>query len=131
MLERCTDCNRGGHDDSQEANIDRQNTSDSVSTRRVLSFKDFKGFKKTHDILSNYTIMEPLGKGSFGEVRKALHIKAEVVCAMKIIKKKKIQQHQILVDLMHNELQVLEECVRLILFLEPPEHHAHLRTVGR
>lgn len=89
----CDKCRDGGHDDLQEVGLDRHETGDSISTRRVLSFKDFKGFKKTSDILNNYNILEPLGKGSFGEVRKALHIKADVVCAMKIIKKKKIQQH--------------------------------------
>lgn len=76
-----------------------------------MSFKDFKGFKKAHDIKHTYQLMEPLGKGSFGEVRKARHIKADVDCAIKIIKKKAIQKHKILVDLMHNELKVLEETV--------------------
>ena len=33
------------------------------------------------------------------------------MCAIKIIKKREIQKHQILVDLMHNELKVLEETV--------------------
>ena len=60
---------------------------------------------------------ELLGKGSFGEVRKANHIKANVNCAVKIIKKKAIQKHQILVDLMHNELQVLEETVSIIIII--------------
>ena len=79
--------------------------------RRILSFKDFKGFKRAKDIRNTYILYQPLGKGSFGEVRKATHIKANVDCAVKIIKKKAIQQHQILVDLMHNELKVLEETV--------------------
>ena len=52
-----------------------------------------------------------MGKGSFGEVRKAEHNRARVQCAIKIIKKREIQKHQILVDLMHNELKVLEETV--------------------
>jgi len=30
---------------------------------------------------------------------------------VKIIKKERVQEHQILVDLMHNELEVLEETV--------------------
>jgi len=38
---------------------------------------------------------------------RAEHIKASVDCAVKIINKSKIQEHQILVDLMHNELKVL------------------------
>ena len=52
-----------------------------------------------------------MGKGSFGEVRKARHIKANVWCAIKMIKKRAIHEHQILIDLMHNELKVLEETV--------------------
>jgi serine/threonine protein kinase len=38
-------------------------------------------------------IGDQLGKGSFGEVRKARHIKADVDCAIKIIKKKLIEKH--------------------------------------
>lgn len=58
--------------------------------KKILSFKDFKGFKKAPDLQSKYELLEPLGKGSFGEVRKARHIKADVMCAIKIIKKKAI-----------------------------------------
>ena len=60
------------------------------SERKILSFKDFKGFKKIQDITSKYTLYEALGKGSFGEVRKAEHNRAKVMCAVKIIKKKAI-----------------------------------------
>ena len=83
----------------------------------MLSFKDFKGFKKSVDINTKYMLYETLGKGSFGEVRKALHVKAQVPCAMKIIKKREIEKHQILVDLMHNELKVLEETVSKLALL--------------
>eukprot|EP00347_Sterkiella_histriomuscorum_P010571 403375769 len=79
------------------------------SVRRILSFKDFKGFKKIRNISDYYNFYQQLGQGSFGEVVKAEHRKANVICAIKIIKKKKIQEHQILIDLMHNELKVLEE----------------------
>jgi len=74
------------------------------TARKILSFKDFKGSKWEPNIKSKYEFFEPLGKGSFGEVRNARHIKAQVECAVKIIKKKAIQTHQILVDLMKNEL---------------------------
>jgi len=88
----------------------------SESIRRILSFKDFKGFKKVGDITDHYKFYNALGKGSFGEVMKAEHTKANVVCAVKIIKKKAIEKHQILVDLMHNELKVLEETVSYHFF---------------
>lgn len=81
------------------------------SMRRIISFKDFKGFKKIDDISQYYTFFKTLGSGSFGEVKKAEHVKASVDCAVKIIKKKKIAEHKILTDLMHNELNVLEETV--------------------
>lgn len=81
-----------------------------------MSFKDFKGFKKEKDINTKYVLYETLGKGSFGEVRKALHVRAKIECAMKIIKKKEIEKHQILIDLMHNELKVLEETVRIVSY---------------
>ena len=60
------------------------------SARKILSFKDFKGFKKIHDIADYYQFYEMMGQGSFGEVWKAEHKKANVVCAIKIIKKSKI-----------------------------------------
>ena len=79
--------------------------------KRILTFKDFKGFKKIKDINDYYTFFGTLGQGSFGKVERAEHIKASVDCAVKIIEKKKVREHKILEDLMHNELKVLEETV--------------------
>ncbi len=67
-----------------------------------------KNFKKVDNIKEMYTFSTVLGKGSFGEVRKAFNVRAEVDCAVKVIRKKAISSHQILVDLMKNELKVLE-----------------------
>ena len=100
-------------ENKQEVLYESEALKTSDSARRILSFKDFKGFKKVLDISEHYTFQETLGKGSFGEVMKAEHKKANVVCAVKIIRKRAIEQHQILVDLMHNELKVLEETVKL------------------
>ena len=86
-----------------------------ISYRRVLSFKDFKGFKRVKDIHERYRFFKLLGKGSFGEVVMAEHIQAQVRCAIKIIKKRSIEKHDILVQLLQNELQVLEETVRISL----------------
>lgn len=56
---------------------------------------------------------------------KAEHIKASVDCAVKIIPKSKIQEHQILIDLMQNELKVLQTTVStsLINFIDTPSYH--------
>jgi serine/threonine protein kinase len=86
--------------------------------KRILSYKDFKGFKRienNHSITDRYRMGEALGKGSFGEVRRAEHILANVDCAVKIIMKNRIEKHQILVDLMHNELKVLESTVTILI----------------
>jgi len=50
-----------------------------------------------------------MGEGSFGQVRIGLHRKANIICAIKIIKKEKIAEHEILEELMENELLILEE----------------------
>ena len=46
--------------------------------RHLLSFKDFKGCKPIADIHEHYQFFKLLGKGSFGEVFLAKHVKAEV-----------------------------------------------------
>ena len=75
----------------------------------ILNFKDFKGFKKVLNIKFRYKIGRVIGEGSFGQVRIALHRQANLKCAIKIIRKDKIEAHQILKDLIRGELQVLEE----------------------
>ena len=66
-----------------------------------------------------------LGKGTFGQVVRANHRKANVACAVKRIEKKSISEHQILTELMHNELKVLEETVLFSVFIvvDPSSHH--------
>ncbi len=84
-------CNLGANGGSSqmqyEANL---NVTTVENYRRIISFKDFKGFKKIDDILEYYQLFNTLGSGSFGEVVRAEHKKANVECAIKIIKKKKI-----------------------------------------
>jgi len=72
--------------------------------KHVLSFKDFKGLKYVENVKDRYKIGRVLGEGSFGQVRIALHRKAGIKCAIKIIRKDKINEHQILRELMENEL---------------------------
>ncbi len=72
-----------------------------------------------------------MGKGSFGEVYLAKHIKADVLCAVKVIRKKTIQKHKILVELMHNELKVLEETVSIFygIFIGSSTYCTNFRTI--
>lgn len=58
--------------------------------RKLLSFKDIKGFKEIKDIHEYYKFYKTLGKGSFGEVLLAKHIKADVECAVKVVRKKNV-----------------------------------------
>lgn len=84
----------------------------------MISIKDWKGFKKLEeDISHSYSFYKTLGSGSFGEVKMAEHVKGSFDCAVKIIKKSKIQEHKILLDLMQNELKVLEETVSNMIWL--------------
>ena len=76
--------------------------------QHILTFKDFRGFKKVQNIKERYKIGRVLGEGSFGQVRIAMHRAADIKCAVKIIRKDKINEHQILIELMKNELQILE-----------------------
>ena len=75
----------------------------------ILNYKDFKGFKKIKNIKERYKIGKVLGSGSFASVRIAQHRKANVKCAIKIIKKDKVESQPILMDLMKSELKVLED----------------------
>ena len=63
------------------------------SVKRILNFNHFKGFKKLEEQdkwKNHYMVDKKLGKGNYGTVWKAVHIKAKSVCAIKIIRKKKL-----------------------------------------
>ena len=64
--------------------------------RKLLSFKEFRGFKSIDNIKERYKIGRVIGEGSFGQVRIALHRQANVKSAIKIIRKDKIAEHEIL-----------------------------------
>ena len=57
---------------------------------------------------ANFEIGSILGKGSFGEVRRCINKNTGMECAIKIVNKSHIGQHQVLVDLMEQELEVLQ-----------------------
>ena len=65
--------------------------------------------KWVKNLKESYKVGRVLGEGSFGQVRLALHRKLKMKCAIKIIRKTKLEQRPILKDLMLNELQILED----------------------
>jgi calcium-dependent protein kinase len=74
-------------------------------------------------ISKKYQLGEVLGKGSFGEVRKCFNRFTGEEFAMKIVPKENVYSHQILIDLMEQELDVLSKTdhphiVRVIEMLE-------------
>lgn len=77
--------------------------------KKVLQFRQFKSLKEAGDISSKYQVGRVLGKGSFGEVREVRNAQTGVTCAMKIVSKEHIGKHQVLVDLMEQELDVLQK----------------------
>ena len=54
------------------------------------------GIKKSESIDNFYDILSIIGRGAFGEVVKAKHIYSDEIRAIKIIQKKKLMKHKIL-----------------------------------
>jgi serine/threonine protein kinase len=75
--------------------------------KKGFTIKDFKEFKKVKNIEELYRIDKFLGKGTFGEVKRAINIKAGFTCAIKIIDKARLEENQVYFDLMKSELEVL------------------------
>lgn len=95
--------------------------------KKVLQFRLFKSLKDAAGVLEKYEIGRVLGKGSFGEVRECLNTQTGVTCAIKIVSKAHIGQHQVLVDLMEQELEVLSKTdhphmVRVFELLQDEAH---------
>ena len=76
-----------------------------ISKVHSLSPFDIKaGFKKNENIEEYYSVLETIGRGkilisllgSFGEVVKAIHKASKEVRAIKIIDKRKIMKHEVL-----------------------------------
>ena len=73
----------------------------------ISAHKDGEGFRKIDNLKSFYKIGRVLGQGTFGQVRLCLHREANVICAIKIIKKSAIMDENYQ-KLMMEELKMLE-----------------------
>ena len=65
-------------------------------------------FKQVYNFAANYKLGRELGAGAFGTVKLATHRRSKMVCAVKIIKKIKLQEQKIYQTLNKNEFEVLE-----------------------
>ena len=74
-----------------------------------LNFRQFRSMKKVEDIQELYQFRKKIGEGAFGEVYEAVHIKAELPCAVKVIKKTKLRESKIHEKLMIQELEALDK----------------------
>ena len=75
--------------------------------KKLLQFRMFKSLKSTTEISSKYKVGRELGSGAFGKVHECLNTQTGVTCAIKIVNKKKISKHPVLIQLMEQELEVL------------------------
>ena len=80
-----------------------------LNQMKTLAMKDIKGFKKSDTVENFYDIMETIGRGivpifsnnigSFGEVLSAVHLLTNEKRAIKVIDKRKIMKHEVLMQL--------------------------------
>ena len=61
-----------------------------IHEAKLLDYQSFRGIQPIEDISSMYQWTKVLGVGASGEVHEALNLKANVRCAMKIMKKRKV-----------------------------------------
>ena len=81
------------------------------SRENMIGIRDFMGIKKSDSIDNFYNIERVIGRGAFGEVVRAKHIYTDEIRAIKIIQKKKLQKHKILMQLQLQELGILMKTV--------------------
>jgi len=77
------------------------------SSKSMINMSDFMGIKKSESIDNFYKIDTVIGRGAFGEVVKASHLFSNDIRAIKMIDKRKLAKHSILMQLQLSELNVL------------------------
>ena len=65
---------------------------------KTLDFRHFRGVQRITNFQNNYKWIRLLGAGSFGEVHEAVNLKANILCAVKVMKKKKVYGRKALAD---------------------------------
>ena len=73
--------------------------SSSRTSAANINMSDFMGIKKSDSIDNFYEIETVIGRGAFGEVVRAKHLFSNEFRAIKIIEKKKLKKHSILMKL--------------------------------
>ena len=79
------------------------------SMEHFLTYRAQMKFKKVTNVDANYEIMGELGSGEFGTVCEGMHHRSKMPCAIKIVNKSKLQEHEIYSQLNKNEFEVVEE----------------------
>ena len=69
------------------------------TSKANINMSDFMGIKKSDSIDNFYEIETVIGRGAFGEVVRAKHLFSNEFRAIKIIEKKKLKKHSILMKL--------------------------------
>ena len=64
-------------------------------------------------MVTSFSSSSPFESGSFGEVVRAIHLPTNEIRAVKIVDKKKIEKHEILMQLQQQEFFVLMETVSI------------------
>ena len=81
------------------------------------------------NVLDFYELGESLGKGKYGLVKKAMHKRTHMECAIKIVKKKELSLKDL--ELLKREIEVLKVCQHpnIIKFYDVFENQDYLYIV--
>ena len=61
-----------------------------IHEAKQLDFRHFRGVQRVDKISDLYKVKKMLGAGAFGKVYEARNIKANVLCAIKAMEKRKV-----------------------------------------